>query len=393
MINATSPFSIRMKLKKRSILDRVNFFTLFNYVAICLFLARAIFGAVEFLYLGMFFGLTVFLSQLLNQEKLSPLLIAFLIIVIMSYLITFTNNGLSVGALFVPLTLAHIGVAWRISTHGLSYQFSRIIFIGSLAYFFYSVLIVNLDPGQVFSNSRNYISVYFLNTLSIFYISIYLSTDVDFKKFRVITPAAVVFLASVLSVGTSGIISTFILLSLISMVFLKRTHVLMLAFLLLVAISYIASWDVFLSILATFEFLTSDPELLQKMDYVELTEGNTRYYIWKEYISSMDVMRTLAGINLSESFYGFNNYHNSFILLHARLGLFSFIIALMFLFSLIRGFKVNLILALCLFALLLRSFSDTTILAGSAFDFVIFYLIFFFHRIKDISFSGPVTQS
>ena len=378
-------------LKTRSILDRVNFFSLFNYVTICLFLARAIFGAVEFLYLALFFGLTVFLSQLLNQGKLPPVAIAFLIIVTMSYLITFANNGLSAGALFVPLTLAHIGVAWRISTHGLSYQFSRIIFFGSLAYFFYSVIIVNLDPNQVFANSRNYVSVYFLNTLSIFYISIYLSRDVDFKKFRVVMPAAVVFLASVLSVGTSGIISTFILLSLISMVFLKRAHVLVLAFLLLVAISYIASWDTFISILGTFELLSSNPELLQKMDYEELTQANTRYYIWNEYIDSMDVMRTLAGINLSESFYGFNNYHNSFVLLHARLGLFSFVIALMFLFSIIRGFKVNRILASCLFVLLLRSYSDTTILAGSVFDFVIFYLIFFLHRIKDVSFSGLIT--
>ena len=124
---------------------------------------------------------------------------------------------------------------------------------------------------------------------------------------------------------------------------------------------------------------------------MQLTQENARYYILNEYISSMDVMRTLAGIDLSESFYGFNNYHNSFILLHARLGLFSFIIALIFLFAIIRGFKVNIILASCLFVLLLRSYSDTTILAGSVFDFVIFYLVFFLHRIKDVSFSGLIT--
>ena len=380
-----------MELKTHSDLGRVNFFTLFNYVAICFFLARAIFGNVEFLYLGLFFGLTVFLSQLLNQGKLPSLAVAFLMVITISYLITFTNNGLSVGALFVPLSLAHIGVAWRISTHGLSYQFSRIIFFGSLAYFVYGALILNLAPHQMFANSRNYVSVYFLNTLSIFYISIYLSRDLDFKKFRVIMPAAFVFLISVFAIGSSGIISTFILLSLIGMTFVKRSHVLVLALLLLVAMSYIGSWDAFISFLGTFELLSSHHELLKKLDYVELTQGNTRYYIWNEYISSMDVMRVLTGINLSESFYGFNSYHNSFLLLHARLGLFGFIITLMFLFSIIRGFKVNIILASCLFALLLRSYSDTTILAGSAFDFVIFYLIFFLYRIKDVSFSGFIT--
>jgi len=371
-----------MVLKTRFYYSRINFVTLFNYVAICLFLARAIFGNVEFLYLAMLVGLAIFLIQFLEQGKLPPLVVAFLMIIILSYLITFTNNGVSVGALFIPLNLAHIGVAWRISTHGLNYQFSRIIFFGSIGYFLYCVLIDDLNPSQIFANSRNYISVYFLNTLSILYISIYLSRDLDFTKLRVLTPALFVFLVSVIAIGSSGIISTFILLSLTGMFFLKRSQILVLAFLLLVTISYIANWDTFISILSTFELLSFDPELLQKMDYVQLTQENARYYIWDEYINSMNVMRVLSGISLSESFYGFNNYHNSFILLHARLGFFSFIIALMFFVSIIRGFKVNIILASCLFAILLRSFGDTSILAGSAFDFVIFYFIFFLHRIK-----------
>ena len=360
-------------------------------MAICLFLVRAILGDVEFLYLGLFFGLTVFISQLLTQQKLPALAITFLMLIILSYLITFTNNGLSVGALFVPLTLAHIGVAWRISTHGLNYQFSKIIFFGSLAFFLYGVLILDLNPGHIFANSRNYISVYFLNTLSIFYISIYISRNIDFTKLRVITPAALVFLVSVIAIGSSGIFTTFILLTLTCVSFLKRSHFLVLAFLLLVAISYIGNWDTFISILSTFELLSFNPELLQKMEYRQLTQENPRYYIWAEYINSMDVMRALAGINLSESFFGFNNYHNSFVLLHARLGIFSFIIALMFLFSIIRGFKVNVVLASCLFVLLLRSLTDTTILAGSAFDFIIFYLIFFLRRTKNSCNSKSIT--
>ena len=104
-----------------------------------------------------------------------------------------------------------------------------------------------------------------------------------------------------------------------------------------------------------------------------------------DYISSLDTMRLFFGINLSERFYGFGNYHNSFVLLHARIGFYMFIITLMFSYSLIKAYKVNYLLASCLLVLLFRSLTDTSILAGSPFDFVLFFLIFFLGRNKNKS--------
>jgi hypothetical protein len=363
----------------------VKVLTLCSYLAICLFLGRAIWGNVEFLYLGMLFGLFVFFGQLIYKKHLPPLAMAFITIIIMSYIVTVANNSLETGALFVPLTLSHIGVAWRMSTHGLSYNFSKMVFFGSLLYFLFSLVILNVSVKDVFDNSRNYVSVYFLNILSIFFISIYLSSIVYFEKIKVITSAVFVFLASLIAIGSMGIFASFMLIILFVFGFMKKKYVFVLCLLCVLPGSYFQDWDGFISFLSQFETFTQDKELLAKLGYAQLTQDNPRYNIWEDYISSLDTMRLFFGINLSERFYGFANYHNSFVLLHARTGFYMFIITLMFSYSLIKAYKVNYLLASCLLVILFRSLSDTSILAGSSFDFVLFFLIFFLGRNKNKS--------
>jgi hypothetical protein len=357
--------------------------TFFNYLAICLFVGRAIWGNVEFLYLGMLSGLFVFIGQLIYKKRLPPIVMTFITIIILSYIFTFANNSLERGALFVPLTLSHIGVAWRISTHGLSYKFSKFLFIGSLLYFLYGLVILNLNASQIFANSRNYVSVYFLNILSIFFISIYLSSIISFEKIKVIVSAAVTFIASLISIGSMGIFASFMLLVLSSMRFLKKATIFFLGIFCIFTISYMQDWDGFINYMRQFEIFNKDRELLAKMGYLQLTQANPRYGIWEEYITSLDIMRLFFGINLSERFHGFANYHNSFVLLHARTGFYMFIITLIFLYSLIKAYRINYLLASCLLVLLFRSLTDTTILAGSAFDFVLFFLIFFLGQSKN----------
>jgi hypothetical protein len=374
-----------MRIKTIYNLVEVKALTLCSYLAICFFWGRAIWGNVEFLYLGMLFGLFVFSGQLIYKKHLPPLAMAFIAIIIMSYIVTVANNSLERGTLFVPLTLSHIGVAWRISTHGLSYNFSKMVFFGSFLYFLFSLVILNVSVQEVFANSRNYVSVYFLNTVSIFFISIYLSSIVYFEKIKVITSAVVVVLASLISIGTMGIFASFMFFILSALGFIKKTYVIFLCLLCVLTISYFQDWDGFISFLSQFQIFTQDKELLAKMSYLQLTQDNPRYNIWEDYISSLDTMRLFFGINLSERFYGFANYHNSFVLLHARTGFYMFIITLMFSYSLIKAYKVNYLLASCLLVLLFRSLGDTTILAGSPFDFVLFFLVFFLGQNKNKS--------
>ena len=221
--------------------------------------------------------------------------------------------------------------------------------------------------------------------MSIFFISIYLSSIVYFEKIKVITSAVVVVLASLISIGTMGIFASFMFFILSALGVIKKTYVIFLCLLFVWTIFYFQDWDGFISFLSQFQIFTQDKELLAKMAYLQLTQDNPRYNIWEEYISSLDTMRLFFGINLSERFYGFVNYHNSFVLLHARIGFYMFIITLMFSYSLIKAYKVNYLLASCLLVLLFRSLTDTSILAGSPFDFVLFFLIFFLGRNKNKS--------
>jgi hypothetical protein len=359
------------------IIKKVSYITMFNYIAIFFFISRAIFGDVEFLYLGATLGLLVLFTQLIEQRSLPFLAVVFITIVLISYILTFVNNGFEKGILFVPLTLSHIGVAWRMSTHGVNLNFSKTIFFGSIVYFFYSIGIAGLNPGEIFANSRNYVSVYFLNTVSILYISIYLSEDVSISKARILVPAALVFLVSTLSIGTSGIATSFVFLVLILLIVSKNVYKYILGGLGVLAASFFQDWNSFLSFLEVFPLFSQDSELLEKMTYAQLTQDNPRYTIWSEYLSSMNAVRLLSGISLNETFYGFSNYHSSFVLLHARIGMYAFIFLFLFLYLLIKVFRVSKILATCLFVILLRSLSDTSIMAGSSFDFVLFYLLFF----------------
>jgi hypothetical protein len=370
-------------LERFFIVNRVSPITMFNYMAIFSFLSRAFFGDVEFLYLGIILGLLVLFGQFIEQRSLPFLALVFITIVLFSYILTFVNNGFEKGLLFIPLTLSHIGVAWRMSTHGVNLNFSKTIFFGSVMYFFYSIGISGLNPSEVFANSRNYVSVYFLNTVSILYISIYLSKDVSISKARILVPVALVFLVSTLSIGTSGIATSFVFLVLILLIVSKNVYKYILGGLGVLAASFFQDWNSFLSFLEVFSLFSQDSELLEKMAYAQLTQDNARYTIWSEYLSSMNAVRLLSGISLNETFYGFSNYHSSFVMLHARIGMYAFLIAFLFLYLLIKVFGVNKILGTCLLVILLRSLTDTTIMTGSPFDFVLFYLLFFSLSNKD----------
>ena len=99
------------------------------------------------------------------------------------------------------------------------------VFFGSLLYFLFSLVILNVSVKDVFDNSRNYVSVYFLNILSIFFISIYLSSIVYFEKIKVITSAVFVFLASLIAIGSMGIFASFMLIILFVFGFMKKKYV------------------------------------------------------------------------------------------------------------------------------------------------------------------------
>jgi len=353
-----------------------------NLIAISGFFARAITGNSTFLFLGVLLGGGVFLYQYLDRLRLPYMAAISLFIVTASYLFTFLNNGFSHGSLFIVLYVACMGIAWRISTHGINYMFCWLFFYGSLAYFVVMLYVFNYSLESLFANSRNHISVYFINAAALLYIAA-MTTG---RKISLI-PAFIVLFVSVVSIGFGGIISAlifFILLAYHKLFYSFKGYKVILFFVIVaVAEGLVIFWTDIVNYLSALPYVEGD--MLVKLQSLHEVSGNARYHIWGEYFERLDITRLLLGVSLSEEFYGFANLHSSYFLLHARMGVLAFILMALFLYMLLKIYRVNFVYFVCFLVLLLRGGTDTTFLAGSSFDFVLLYFFLFAYK----SFRAP----
>jgi hypothetical protein len=352
--------------------NKLQVLSALNYLAILSFFIRAITGNIIFLFIGAALGGFIFLYFLFINKKIPRQFFYVSIVVVLSYLITYMNNGFSHGSLFIVLFLSCASIAWAIARYGINYWFAWTIFYGSALYCFLRIYYFDASPNDLFAYSRNHVSVYFINAISLLYIAAYQE-----KRKTPILPAILTFLISVMSVGTGGIFSSAILLWFILIWYIlknfKSYKIISIYLTLSILYHVVSFWDIGISgLVATFDL---QGDIVIKLQSSQITAGNARYQIWSEYINSLDIIRVLAGVSLSEEFYGYSNLHSSYLLLHARMGFLSFFLVLMFMYSLVRLYKKNYVFFICYMVILLRGITDTTFLAGSSFDFV---LLFFF---------------
>ena len=343
-----------------------------NVAAISSYFARAITDIDYFLISGAVLGWVVFMYQLFNRLRLPYVAVISLFIISASYYLTILNNGLSYGKLFIPLYIACLGIAWRISTHGINYRFCWIIFYGSIVYFFVNILIFNSPVGSLFAYSRNHVSVYFINAAALLYISTFMS-----GRQIGLLPVIFISIVSFISVGFGGIISCLSFLFLLVIYkYSKSSWIYKIILIFAFVTCAIGIWIMLDNIIyngLTLDNLSADiPAKLQ-----EISELSGRRDIWSEYFGKLDVISFLAGLSFSERFNGFLNLHSSYFLLHQRMGFFGIILMCLFLYSLLKMYSVNFVYFSCFFVLLLRGLSDTTFLAGSSFDFVFLYFFLF----------------
>ena len=117
-------------------------------------------------------------------------------------------------------------------------------------------------------------------------------------------------------------------------------------------------------------------ELKEKLNNLtELEVRTDRLLIWESYIQQASL---IFGADYSGSFSGFDNLHNSFLLAHAKFGIFVFgligLIVLSFKRHLNSG-AVGIITATLLFMCCFRGFFDTVYFSGSSYTFQFFALI------------------
>lgn len=231
--------------------------------------------------------------------------------------------------------------------------------------------------GNVYvSSSNNYISVYLIATLVMYY-----TICERHKKRASIIPSLAAFIISFLSGSRGGFLSCAVLFAglMIYRYFTgqrnkwgKRV---------LVVVLLIVALMVGVALIPSFLSRHSNLRVISRFTEMGL-DGAGRWQIWGEYISSIDSIKDLLlGSRLDGLFYMemFNkNLHNSMLFIHAYFGIFGIVAVL---FILARNFITSIknkkyIYALCLVVFVLRGLTDH-VFGGHRLTVVFLYLLLF----------------
>lgn len=359
-------------------------------LSIIFFLLRAtIFNELIFTLLGILTGSVIFFIQL-KKEILPNSVLIFILLSILISLFTLINNDFSRGFVFLPLTIASIGIAWSIHTNGINHKFVLTIFYILALYFVINVLYLNTDPDLIYSNSRNHISVMFINLFSLLVISSYLN------KLRInFFHCLILLLCSIISIGASGIlISSFIFIMLFQyryLNFLTKNIIIFIIINSLIFLIFILMWPLLSEFIYLNFELGSDVNVKYSKSLQDTFTTNIRYLIIKEYYLSLSTYDLIFGVPLNYNFSallknynfgGLSNPHNSFIVLHSRGGIILFPYLIFIVYSIYKNFNTDFMLSICLLSIFLRSLTDTVLFSGYHYEYIFIYLVLFSFKKK-----------
>ena len=348
-------------------------FNFFMYSGIVLYFLKGITGNSYFLYLGCFFGLFCLLNVL--RDPLPNIVHIIIAIITFSYIFIIYINKAGEGRMFAPIILSSIGISIMIlkSIHfnfKIHRFFSAFLIWPLILYLlFYFYLHGNIDLAT--EGSRNH------NSTSLLLLSAYYCVvrRVNNQPISLFFPSAV-FCISLLSVGTSGIISSAIFL--IGSLFSSKKRNLMIWMFILTILIFNFNLENLLN--------SIDKELILKFSFERISGNDVRYEIIKQYLEKLDFIKFITGTPLNQlNWQAYNppfapssstNLHNSYLLMHAKMGLFSLFYLVIILLSLIKLLKKDFLLFSIFLAILLRSFSDTIAFSHGYYDWSVLLLIF-----------------
>lgn len=240
----------------------------------------------------------------------------------------------------------------------------------SCLYIFASVEILGIETNDIVKGSRNHITTLLLPLFAVLFVSARYSVDYRDKMPRVLILGIAVALILVLYTGRTGVMSAFIItLITILVVVLQRYW----GTLLLAAVSLVV---VGLVLLSEISAIVETSRGIQRLSEEQVTE-NIRFLLWAEAAGYM--MDSNYALGVPEGFWSANlpgglTIHNSYLEIYGLYGWTGLtaamaVIILMF----YRVAKADLIVSILVFALLLRSVFDTTLLSlvlGPAYIFI-----------------------
>ncbi len=216
------------------------------------------------------------------------------------------------------------GIMIVMLAYPITYLQGSIGFYVSAAVFFYGY-ISNANTIIFLTSSRNYISILLILAVSLYYIAVQ-NTDRTIKLIDLF-PALICFFLSIWATGRGGILSSFILFSLLTLYYIKnyvKQNLKRYGFLILIILCILIY------------LIINDINPLEKfMDLGKWSskgsDNTARELIWSSYFEKLgeNIIYIFTGAPLDQipiiHAYG-NNLHNSFLQLHANNGLIMFIL-------------------------------------------------------------------
>ena len=350
-----------------------------SYLAIIFFLIRAtFFNEIIFTLIGIMFGLCVFILQIRNF-LINKNVYIFIILSTFISIVTFYNNGFSRGLIFFPMIISGIGIAWSIYKYGLDHKFVLVIFYFLVFYYLIKILLFGNLPGEIFSNSRNHISAMFINLFSL----IVISSNINRINLNFIH-CLVLLICCFLAVGISGIlVSSLIFISFLQYKYFRivtkymsLTVILNLLFILIIFFL----WPFIQSFIQLNFEADSDVAIKYAKSLIDVFRESSRLLIINDYKNLLDFKNVVLGIKLDSELNNLENFHNSFIVLHSRAGVFFLGLIIFLIYAIIKNFYKDFMLSVCLLAITLRSLTDTILFSGYHYEYIFIYLLLFSYK-------------
>jgi hypothetical protein len=292
----------------------------------------------------------------LNITKLSKIdvvLLTFFLLLI--FMVSFARGYAFLGSVF-SITVSFFSARF-LTKLKCKYTYKLLL----VPFFFYFSFIlyrlsIDLNPNNVFINSRNWISFYGILLLAPYYV-VGMSTSKSVK----ILPALLLVLICFYSLGRMGMLSSLVLLIGVLNYHKKLKYLLLFSLCLVpLFIYYILNFVEIIDIFRLYNFV------------------DDRSLLWNYYIKNIGIQEILFGMDIKSIYRatGYSNLHSSYLHSVYYLGILGYILVILLFFSLfLQLYHSKFSLFLIFLSILLRISTDVGCLCGY-FDLSIWMLIF-----------------
>lgn len=290
------------------------------------------------------------------------------------------------GILFLPHFLSSVGFAMFLFSGFIRPKFIDLLFFG-LAFY---VLVTFLSIGHMesaFVGSQNRVNTLFLFLFTFKFLVEYIRHGQVAMTATAFAQIITMTLFAALSGHVMGLLCSILLL----VVFVAclenqlRKPILLSA---LAATAFGFMLYLFLDFFGTFNsklfsdlfnFFNAFAEIIAEANFIHIKE-NLRIDIWVSFLTQLDIFGMIFGMPLNIRLFHDETFHNSFLLLSCRGGVFGMALSAFIVVACFKLFLRSPLLGSMFGILITRALTDTIFFAGSTFDFVVVAFVFLAFR-------------